>query len=368
MPFFPKYFPGGAEIQSYFIARHMLSKGWSVHFSTENCGQPTAKLENEDGIWVHKLKQTRFFNPLRCWRFYRELLQANADIYYQRGRTHYTLLTSLVAKALGRKFVWATSLDPDCEGNRFRISLSDEGVRGIKHLILLPDAWIRDAMASVGRKGADVIVVQSEAQKARMKERLGLESLVIKTGHPILEEIPEKESPPLVIWIANIKRRKRPELFIELARECSDLSAKFVLGGKCSDPCYHYQIRRLCRGLKNLELTGALPFSRSNELLAAASILVNTSVREGFSNTFVQAWLRETPVVSLTVDSDGVLEREKIGIHSGSFQKMVQDVRHLLSDERLRKEMGQRAKAYAVREHNLVDKLRQYTELFESLI
>jgi hypothetical protein len=46
---------------------------------------------------------------------------------------------------------------------------------------------------------------------------------------------------------------------------------------------------------------------------------------------------------------------------------MVRDVRRLITDPSLRNEMGVRAKAYAIREHNLVETLRQYADLFEAL-
>jgi glycosyltransferase involved in cell wall biosynthesis len=364
---FPKYFLGGAELQSYFIARHMLEQGWSVHFTTEDWGQPTAKLENENGIWVRKLKGSRFFNPITCWSFYRELLRINADVYYQRGGWEYTFMIALAARALRRKFVWGTSLTCDCEGNKFRGTFRDEHIQGIKRLLLWPDAWIRDTLVSLGLRRADAIVVQDESQRAALKQRFGKDSVVIKTGHAIPEKPKEKRSPPLVVWIANAKRWKQPEMFVRLARACKDLPATFLLaGGRATSP-FRQQLMKEAVGLRNLEVRWSVPFEETNELLAAASLLVNTSTREGFPNTFVQAWLRETPVVSLWLDPDGVLSREKIGIRSGNLQQMVEDVGRLVQEDSLREEMGKRARTYAVREHNLADKLEEYVGLFESL-
>jgi glycosyltransferase involved in cell wall biosynthesis len=365
--YFPKYLPAGAEIQSYFISQHMLSRGWSVHFTSDDCGQPTPQLHNEDGIWVHKLKRTRLLNPFRCWSFYRELLRMNADIYYQRGGTEYTLITSLVARTLRRKFVWAASSDIDCQTDGFRRILRTEAATGIKRAILWLDARVRDAMVSLGRKGADVIVVQGESQKQRMKEEFGRESVVIKSGHPVPKGLVQKKHPPTAVWISNIKRLKHPETFIELVRECTDVPGRFLLVGGGTSPLYLDRLKRLSHGLSNLEWVGAVPFWQTNELLAEASVLVNTSAFEGFPNTFVQAWLRETPVVSLTVDPDGILQRERIGFCSQTFPRMVRDVRRLLSDQSLRSAMGKRARIYAEREHDLSDKVQQYAALFEAL-
>lgn len=365
--YFPKYFPAGAEIQTYFIARHMLARGWAVHFTTEDCGQPTGKLENEDGIWVHKFKSTRFFNPLRCWSFYRELLRINADVYYQRVGTEYTFVTAMVARALRSKFVWSTSSAPDCEGDRYRRSLRDAGAKGLKRWILWGDASIRDFLIARGRKRADVIVVQDESQRAAMKSNLGRDSIVIKTGHLPPENPEEREQPPTVVWVANAKREKRPELFIQLAKACSDLPASFVLVGGRSQSSYRRELTDASRGVSNLEFKWGASFEQTNRLLSRAGLLVSTSTREGFPNTFVQAWLRETPAVSLMVDPNGVLRREGIGLCSESFPQMVEDVRRLLSDKSLREQMGRKGKAYALKEHSLSDKLGQYTDLFESL-
>lgn len=364
---FPKYFLGGAELQSYLIARHMLEQGWSVHFTTEDWGQPTAKLENENGIWVHKLKGSLFFNPITCWSFYRELIRINCDVYYQRGGWEYTFMISLAAKALRRKFVWGTSLTCDCEGTKFRGTFRDENIRGIRGLLLWPDAWIRDTLVSLGLRRADAIVVQDESQRTALKRRFGKDSLVIKTGHAIPERPKEKRKPPLVVWIANAKRWKQPEMFVRLAEACRDLPARFLLAGGRPTSRFRRQLVKQAVGLTNLEMRWAVPFEETNELLAAASLLVNTSTREGFPNTFVQAWLRETPVVSLCLDPDGVLSRERIGICSGNLRQMVEDVRRLVQEDPLRDEMGKRARTYAVREHNLRDKLEQYGGLLESL-
>jgi glycosyltransferase involved in cell wall biosynthesis len=88
-------------------------------------------------------------------------------------------------------------------------------------------------------------------------------------------------------------------------------------------------------------------------MLSQGHILVNTSKQEGFSNTFIQAWMRKVPVVSLQVDPDSVLEKEGIGFCSGSFDQLVKDTQKLITDDKLRNEMGERARAYAIKNHSL---------------
>jgi glycosyltransferase involved in cell wall biosynthesis len=81
-----------------------------------------------------------------------------------------------------------------------------------------------------------------------------------------------------------------------------------------------------------------------------------------FPNTFIQAWMRKTPVVSLDTDPDDVIKKNQLGLHSANFDQMVKDVRLLLTDTHLCQHMGENAYRYATKEHNVhntVDRLEK---------
>jgi glycosyltransferase involved in cell wall biosynthesis len=103
----------------------------------------------------------------------------------------------------------------------------------------------------------------------------------------------------------------------------------------------------------NVMYVGEKRQSEINQLFARSHLFVNTSRYEGFPNTFIQAWMREVPVVSLDVDPDDVLERESIGVHAKSMDRLIAAIRSYVTDHAKRAEHGARARRYAMLRHSL---------------
>jgi glycosyltransferase involved in cell wall biosynthesis len=119
--------------------------------------------------------------------------------------------------------------------------------------------------------------------------------------------------------------------------------------------------------IPNLEYIGPQSQTQVNQWLARSHLLVSTSLQEGFPNTFIQAWMRQVPVVSLHVNPDNVLEREAIGLCVKSEDQLVDAVRALLLDPRRREQYGHSARRYALEHHSLRNTQR-VTELIDECL
>jgi len=224
-------------------------------------------------------------------------------------------------------------------------------------------------MYHYGIKHADAIIGQAHYQNDLLQQNYSRScDAIIPNFHPFPDKKIEKAPSPIkVYWIANIKDKKRPEKFIELAKSFADNEKiQFIMIGAIHSQNWQEQIPRVVGQVNNLAYKGAMPIEKVNEELESAHIFVNTSTSEGFPNTFVQAWMREVPVVSLTFDSDNIITQNELGFVSGSFEQMVKDVKQLSEDDALWQQIGKHAKAFA-REHFSLENIGKITGIFHKL-
>lgn len=167
-----------------------------------------------------------------------------------------------------------------------------------------------------------------------------------------------------VLWVNNLKPWKRPEIFIKLSREFPEY--EFVMIGRMAEGRFGRYIRTLLSNAPgNFRYLGAQPIVEVNKWICQSDLLLYTSLPvEGFANSFLQAWLRGTPTVSLTFALDGIPERENIGRCARSYDELIGHVSELMSDHELRNEMGRRAMIYATSQHSVANMISAYEALF----
>src|SRR5262249_3829872 len=159
-----------------------------------------------------------------------------------------------------------------------------------------------------------------------------------------------------ILWVARCEDWKDPDKYLELALAFPN--AKFVMVmPESNDKQFYEQIVSQARKIPNLELIDFVPFNKIDDYFARATIFVNTSKTEGFPNTFIQAAKTKTPIVSLTVDPDGMLEKNHMGTCAhGDFGKFKSNLEMLTNDDKLRIQLGENGYSY-VKEHHDLNKI-----------
>lgn len=343
--------PGGEERQHALLARAFAQRGHEVSLVVFDRGQPAETTI--DGVRLIRayapergLPVVRFFHP-RTTGVWRALAHADADVVYVSCAGALVGQVAAWTRRHGRALVFRIASDTDCDPQR----------------LLVPqpkDRWLY----RYGLRAADRIVAQTEHQRIAMREGYGLHAhrlpLVVDPAETVLDE-PARDID--VIWIANLRRLKRPDRFLELAGRLPHARLHLV-GGRYDDDTHTEQatIEALKR-YPNVQWHGRVEQAQALSLLARAKVFVNTSDVEGFPNTYLQAWERGVPVATF-IDPDGIIGQEGLGAHVASVDALATRVGAWLSDRDRWQHVSQRVRAYSAQHHRVDRVVEDYEHVF----
>jgi glycosyltransferase involved in cell wall biosynthesis len=340
---------GGAEYQAGLLADELdRHPGVVVTYLARHV--PSERLPGGPRYAVRSIgtdagirRRAVFFDAPALWGALRQL---QPDVIYQQAKQSYTAVCAAYARRYGIPFFCHVASDADLDHRWISLRLT----------VNTPFDIIESLAGDWGIRHASHIVVQTEQQGARVRARFGREpAALVRNFQPIPAALPAKPPGPLqVLWVANFKDVKRPELFVDLAESFAGRQdLQFIMVGRPTTLRRFAPLMRRIPTVANLSYLGEQPIGRVYELMASAAIHVNTSSFEGFPNTFVQAWARGAVVVSIAVDPDGCMEAHNMGYCAGSFNALRDRIEALAQAPELRRELAERAFAFAQQHHPL---------------
>jgi glycosyltransferase involved in cell wall biosynthesis len=342
----------GEGVQQTLLGRALARRGHQVSMVVWDYGQNDG-VEWE-GIRVFKayrpdagLPALRFIHP-RWTGMWSALARADADLYYTSCAGMHVGLVSLFCQRHGKRFVFRTASDTDCDGSRLLVPFAR-------------DRWLY----AYGLQRADAVLVQSVSQSETLGRNYGLAGRV--AGMLVEKPALVSERDIDVLWVSNIRRVKRPDRILELAEQLPEVKIHMVGGPLPGEEALFQDVRERAASKANLTFHGRLSYLDAGHLYGRAKVLVNTSDVEGFPNSYLQAWIRGVPVVTL-IDPDRTIEREGLGVAATSAAQIPAAVRHLLGDATAWKAASDRCRAFMEREHGEDKILAAYLGTFEEVM
>ena len=323
---------GGAERQQWLLARTLAASGWSVTVGVRD-GLRAGERRSVAGVEFVGIGQANIYS---AW--YRFLGQERPDWWYWRCASHLLGPAVEIAKRARVRTIYAAGFDTDFDPRR---ALSDRARWWPLY------AW--------GLARTDRIFVQHLGQLHSVPTRWRHKSHVVRSFAGTLPHAvtPHRDRSKYVAWVAMLRRAKRPDLLAEIARRTP--TVRFVVCGGATNHAspvgYSQRAIEILQTLPNVEFLGQVTPEEAHHTIANAALLLSTSDAEGFPNTFVQAWANGTPVVSLRVDPDGVIEQHQLGTVPGSVERAAADIVALMESPQRRQEMAARSRDYVAITH-----------------
>ncbi len=342
---------GGFGRATRIIGRELAKRGVQVIAVTpRRTGQ--GAVEILDGIRVLSFKPRDLLTASALFR------QADADIYHSEEPS---LGTYLAMRAMPDRKHIVTFRDPrDAQDWRTEFRLpSLNPAQVIANWLYEDNPLVRWAVRRAHARFAAAHMIIPKAQA-----KYGLETNPEFLPTPV--EIPqriEKAPTPTVCFVSRWDKRKRPELFFELARSFPEV--RFLAAGQSRNAEYDQYLRRAYGDLPNLELLGFIDQFRSNELsqlLGKSWILVNTAAREGLPNAFIEACAHGCAILS-AVDPDGFASRFGYQARDDDF---AAGLRYLLENDRWRS-LAERGYQYVCETFSLDQAINRHLEVYEQL-
>lgn len=331
---------GGAEVQLWLIGEEITKKKRiEVNFMVADYGQTNREKFGNIEVWKSVNLKDLLFKQILS--FFKTFYRINADYYFQQTLTPFSGLIALYCKLTRKKFIFL---------------LANDGEADRSHKIYRNKTkWI---LAELVFRFSTLIITQNDYQQEKL-ERRDIKSIVLKTGYDI--EDPLKITKKYILWVGRSHPIKRPLLFIDLAEKNPTLKFVMICPQATSYKKLHNLINFKSKKLPNLEFIDFIPFNRIGKYFQEALIFINTSSQEGFPNTFIQAAMYKTPIISLNVNPSKFLTKYECGfICNDDYKILNENLKELITNHQLYQKMSNNAYIYVKKNHDIkviVDKI-----------
>lgn len=323
---------GGAERQQWLLASALAAAGWQVAVGVRQSLKCKQQVRIE-GVEFVGIGQGPFL-----WAWYRFLMSEQPDWWYWRCASHLLGLAVIVAKLANVRMIFAAGFDSDVD---------------FRHALFQRPRWW--PLYALGLAWTNKIFVQNDKQLMSMPRWWRTKARKVPSITPEPRAvIPHTQRTQYVAWVAMLRKFKRPDLLIEIARKAPDL--RFVVCGGSTTftaaPGYGEKIVESLKALPNVQYRGQVAPAEALRIISESAIFLSTSDEEGFPNTFLQAWGAGTPVVSLRIDPDLIIERYALGKVSCTVEQAVRDLESLMGSPEARELISSRASRYVAGNHS----------------
>lgn len=343
---------GGAEVQLFFLSKvFSKSKNFDVNIITGDYNLKKGKTKKHKNIKLYiaiPLNRNAIISMKRYILLFLKLIKLNPDIIIQRSATPETGIIAFYCKIFRKRFVYSIAHDYNVNG------VAAKGILG--------------KLYAYGLTRASYLIAQNLNQikiLEKWQNRKIFNISAIKSGYHI--KSPNLETKNTVLWVGRDIRWKRPEIYLKIP-DFFPNQTFIMICNKGTNIEYWKEIKEKACKIPNLTFIPFVLFEEINKYFKNAKVFINTSIHEGFPNTFIQAAKNRTPILSLNVNPEKFLTKYECGfVCDNNFKKMVNNLKILLTNQDLYDKFSENAFKYVKEQHNINKISRKWMDLLVEL-
>jgi glycosyltransferase involved in cell wall biosynthesis len=348
---------GGFGSMSRALAEQLAAAGHHVQVIVP-------RRQDQQPVEIIKGVEVLSFSPTDIARARQLIRSSPADLFHSQDPT---VLTWLAQRIHPGRIHLVTCRDPrdlDDWYIEFRYATW-------KRRLLTPLSYLAESGSLVRRavRKADGVFVPAFFLQKKVQRMFGLPEPAgfLPNLIDVPSVCPKKPPVPTFTFLARWDKRKRPWLFLDLARQFPEYH--FIAAGQGSasaEAAFDRELRSRYRGIPNLELTGLVNRFQNPEqmhrLLSETWALVSTSAREGLPLTFLEAAAYGCSIVS-AVDPDGFADRFGTRVVGEDFAGAI---RALVASSPAEK--GAAARTYVLEHYEKERALQTHVEVYRRYV
>ncbi|MFA6256017.1 MAG: glycosyltransferase family 4 protein [Candidatus Absconditabacterales bacterium] len=343
---------GGSEVDVYNTAVFLKNNGYKITVLVGDFGQKN--IEYYNGIKVVKTIKSKnngfiggIINGLKLF-FY--LYKSKGDIYIFKCASHYLGLGVIFGKFFGKKIIFRTAHDIDCNGD----FIKNNGILG--------------KIYKYGLLNSDFIITQNRENSLMLSKKYGINSSFIGNIYDIKKEkITSFERRSYILWISRCEKWKRPEIFLDVVEKNRKKKFLMICPRSKGKDTYYSEIKKRAECYRNLKFIEKVPFKKVQEYYNSAICFIGTSDYEGFPNTYIQSCLGGTPIISLNVNPNNFIIKNNIGFFCNGDVNCLSNRLKIIEQKDIWHKLSNNTINYVVKNHSYDHEGKKYLVLLDNI-
>jgi len=354
---------GGAAIQWYSWLKGFKKNGHSVGLLTY-MGAKDFIGDNPEFEIVESFEKNKGIPKLRILyylipTFFLTLKKNKPDFLFSSVGNVYAGYLGIVARILKLNYVIRIASDADVDG-RIKTVLNNNK----------SDIFF----SNIGIKLANTILAQNSYQEKILKEKYPRKNIQVvhnpffideKEKLDILEILKNKSN--YIAWVGNFRPVKNLSALLNVAQKLPNIN--FKIAGtefKNLDVKTKEDIAKL-KKCENVEFMGYLTRPELLAFISNAKALLNTSILEGFSNTFLEAWYHGTPIISTkNVNPDEIISKNNLGYVSETYEELPETIKKIFSlTKQEYSNLSKNCNSFVIENHNPIKLAKKIISFLE---